>query len=288
MDNKTVLKNLNKDIKDIEIIVKSLDNNSKIRQIDIDLALSKIRNLYDKFLLLDNINLENPILVNDVEVELEKEDSISSLSEDKILEEKDIISIPKEKKEESAENEKEEKEKKKKNSITIKRTKGITDEDLENITIEPEKINQKIAEKKVEETPIAKEKVENIKIKDNDKPKKSIKIQTNSNIVADKFTTNQKSINEKIAENKKIKDLATKLKDKHVSDINKIISLNDKIRFIKVLFNGDKLLYNKTIDAVNSFDSIDMVNSFFNKNFSWNKDNKDYISFFELISKRFL
>ncbi len=275
MDNKTVLKNINKDIKDIDIIAKSLDNNSKIRQIDIDLALSKIRNLYDKFLLLNNINLGKTILKENDEDDLEKKDPDTHLEEDKISEEKDVVLTPKE---EGL-----------KNKIIIKRTKGITDDDLEKITIEPEKINQKTVEKKVEEKKsVKKDEVENIKIKVNEKPKKSIKTQTNSNIVADNFTTNQKSINEKIAENKKIKDLATKLKDKHVSDINKIISLNDKVRFIKVLFGGDKQLYNKTIDAVNSFDSIDMANSFFNNNFSWDKDNKDYISFFELISRRFL
>ncbi len=269
MDNQTLIKNINKDIKDIEFIVKSYDNNSKIHQIDIDLALSKIRNLYDKFLLLNNINsVFEPIT-------LEKDDS----------KKQQLINVETEKeiKEKHKEIDSQKVKERAKKKIIIKRTKGITDDNLEDVTLEPEKINPEIVEKVHD-----KEKIIEDKIKKDDKSMFSEKTATKNNIIADGFKINQRSINEQIAENKKLKDLATKLKDKHVSDINKIISLNDKVKFIKVLFHGDNQLYNKTIDAVNSFDNIDMAVNFFNDNFDWDKDNNYYVSFLELINRRFL
>ena len=269
MDNQTLIKNINKDIKDIEIIVNSYDNNSKIHQIDIDLALSKIRNLYDKFLLLNNINNKfEPIILNNDD--FEKQQLINVETENKIKEKSKKMDSPKEK--EGA-----------KKKIIIKRTKGLNDDNLENVTLEPEKINHEFVEKVHDKKEIKEEKIEK-----DDKSMSSKKITAKNNIVADSFKMSQRSINEQIAENKKLKDLATKLKGKHISDINKIISLNDKVKFIKVLFKGDNQLYNKTIDAINSFDNIDMVVNFFNDNFDWDKDNNDYISFLELISRRFL
>ena len=114
MDNQTLIKNINKDIKDIEIIVNSYDNNSKIHQIDIDLALSKIRNLYDKFLLLNNINNKfEPIILNNDD--FEKQQLINVETENKIKEKSKKMDSPKEK--EGA-----------KKKIIIKRTKGLNDD----------------------------------------------------------------------------------------------------------------------------------------------------------------
>ena len=256
MDNKKLLKNINKDIKEIEIIVKSFDNNSEIHQIDIDNALSKIRNLYDKVLRFNNIK--------------------------NTFEEKQDISVkPEVNSENKLEDDISKKEKIKK--IIVKRTKEITNDNVEDFTVQPQKINQETVEKKDE----IKEEQRNEIIIEEEK-KITDKKKAEKNIVADSFQTNQKSINEKIAENKKRKDLATKLQGKPVSDINKIISLNEKIQFIQMLFKGDSLLYKKTIDALNSFDNIEMAIDFFNQNFDWDKNNKHYISFVELISRRFI
>ncbi|RLD64252.1 MAG: hypothetical protein DRJ01_01540 [Bacteroidetes bacterium] len=257
MDKKNLLKNINKDIKEIEIIVKSFDNNSEIHQIDIDITLSKLRNLYDKFLMFNNIK-------NTFE---EKQETLvkPEIRNEEKTKKKDYI-------------DKSEKTKK----IIVKRTKEITNDNIEDFTVQPQKIKQEVIEKKKE---IKDEEPNEIIAKDDKKT--TDKKKSEKNIIADSFKTKQKSINEKIAEKNKLKDLATKLQGKPVSDINKIISLNEKIQFIKILFNGDSLLYKKTIDALNSFDKFEMAIEFINQNFDWDKNDKYYINFIELISRRF-
>ncbi|MCK5822435.1 MAG: hypothetical protein KAG95_00365 [Bacteroidales bacterium] len=266
MDKKKLIKNINKDIKEIENIVTSFNNNSEIHQIDVDNTLSKIRNLYDKVLMFNDIkdSFEKKISKN-IEENLKITDELEINTEDKLKIEDNVEDIKKTKK------------------VIVKRTKEITDDNVEDFTLQPHKNNQDIVEKKQKKN----EEIKNDTILEEEKKPTNKKKEVN-NIVADSFASNQKSINEKIAGNRKFKDLATKLQDKPVSDINKIISLNEKIQFIQILFKGDSQLYKKTIDAVNSFDNTEMVIDFFNQNFDWDKNNKHYISFIELISRRFL
>ncbi|MBE9468158.1 MAG: hypothetical protein IMY72_07550 [Bacteroidetes bacterium] len=269
MDNKDAIKNINKDIKEIEIIVKSVDNNSEIHQIDIDIILSKIRNLYDKVLMFNNIKkvVQKNLSINDRAEEQQIIIKSKTEAQEKIKIEKSI----------------EEKEQEEIKKIIVKRTKEITDDNMEDITLQPHKINRAILEK----TDIKSEEIKVDNLTEREVISENNEAQVN-NIIADSFTISQKSINEKIAEKNKTKDLATKLKDKPVSDINKIVSLNEKIQFIQILFNGNSQLYKKTIDAVNAFGNIEKVIEFFNQNFNWDKKNKHYISFLELINRRFL
>jgi hypothetical protein len=242
MDNKAIIKNINKDIKEIESIVKSFDNNLEIHQIDIDITLSKIRNLYEKVLMFNNINKADEFF----------------LSTNNGAEEQQITTESEPKSQENPKNDKsiKEKEKEKEKKIIVKRTKEITDDNIEDVTLQPHKINQDI----LETANIKNEKIKAAELTEREVISENNEAEVN-NIVADSFTISQKSINEKISEKKKIKDLATKLKDKPVSDINKIVSLNEKIQFIQILFNGDSQLYKKTIDAVNAFDNIAALKS---------------------------
>lgn len=67
--------------------------------------------------------------------------------------------------------------------------------------------------------------------------------------------------------------LQSKLKPNKVQDISTAIGINDKIFFIKQLFNGDTTKYNTAISGLNKAQSLDDAIQFLNS--STNKDAED-------------
>lgn len=107
-------------------------------------------------------------------------------------------------------------------------------------------------------------------------------------IVADKFEVTKQSINDIIANSKRAKDIASMLKDKPITDLKKGISINDKIRFIKELFNGKSDNYQNAIDELNNSADLDEALDYLNKNFVWDQDKESFREFLELVYRRFV
>jgi len=84
------------------------------------------------------------------------------------------------------------------------------------------------------------------------------------------------------------KPVAAKLQDKPIKDITKEIGVHDKFLFIKELFNGDNLLYDRTINKVNQFNDIAEALIYIQENFNWNEHNKAANKFIELIRRKLL
>ena len=76
-----------------------------------------------------------------------------------------------------------------------------------------------------------------------------------------------------------------------VKDLKSIISLNDKLLFIKDLFNGYSLAYSEAIDLVNKLDSYEAAENFLNSNYAvkngWVQKQTAADQLFEIISRRF-
>ncbi|GAB4300386.1 MAG: hypothetical protein Kow0068_23670 [Marinilabiliales bacterium] len=98
----------------------------------------------------------------------------------------------------------------------------------------------------------------------------------------------KKSLNDILSEIRQNKDIATQMQYKKIDDLKSVISLNDKIRFIKDLFGGVSSDYNKTIDFINGCKDLDEAMDYINKSINWNDDNQSFRDFLELIYRRHL
>jgi hypothetical protein len=78
-------------------------------------------------------------------------------------------------------------------------------------------------------------------------PKKREKNETDSAILADKFTNQSNSFNEQLGTIRGDDDIVEILKTKPITSLVEAIGLNDKFLFISEIFNGNKTEYNKAI-----------------------------------------
>ena len=76
-----------------------------------------------------------------------------------------------------------------------------------------------------------------------------------------------------------------------VKDVKSIISLNDKLLFIKDLFNGYSLAYSEAIDLVNRSNSFEAAEHFLNANYAlkngWSQKQTTVDKLHEIISRKF-
>lgn len=257
MDSKKAVNKLKEDIQDIYSIVNRFENSNKIHQLDIDLALSKVRNLYELFLKINpQDNYSTDTQQKEISTIIEKE-----IKEEKVIkpvEEKPVEKIP------VVEEKKEKIEVKEVIETPIEETKEeIVDEE---INTDPEFII---------ETPKTKEVVEESEF-----------ITENKEIVADKFQS-KKFVHDNIAKNGTKKDVSTKMQTKPIKDINTAIGLNDKFIFIRELFGGDKNQYIETIQVLNNFDTFENAIEFLNENFDWDSEDENFIRLTELVKRKY-
>lgn len=254
MNKNELVKNLKKEIQDIYSKINEFENSEQIHLIDIDLALSKVRNLYELLSKLNSFESHN--------TEFQKEEISTITKQDERKREK----------EESVEIKKE-----------IIKTKEV-DESPESKTIvensvqEPELIIETPSKEKIiiEESPI--NNAEDTTIED--------KEEVSPEIIADKFQS-KKFIHDNIAKKNVKKDVSTKMQSKPIKDINAAIGLNDKFIFIRELFGGDKEHYHETIQILNNFDTFENALEFLNQNFDWDEDDENVIRLRELVSRKY-
>ena len=109
-------------------------------------------------------------------------------------------------------------------------------------------------------------------------------------VVAEKevLTINQK-IQSQLAD--KAVSHTEQLSIKPISDIKMAITLNDKLLFIKDLFNGYSLAYSEAIEILNRFKTIDEANRFLNANYvnknNWEGKPETTEKFYALLKRRY-
>ena len=85
--------------------------------------------------------------------------------------------------------------------------------------------------------------------------------------------------------------LATKFESEPIADLKAIINLNDKLVFVKDLFNGYSLAYQEAIDTLNKLGSLDEAKSYLDENYAqandWAAHEATTARFYELVSRRY-
>lgn len=258
MNKKELVKNLIKDIQDIYTIANRFDNPENIHSIDIDLALSKVRNLYELLLKL------NPQGTYRTEYQNKEISTITKQEErKKEKEESDVADKQINKSQEISETE----------DIEITEESSVKEHEL---VIESTEIEEKTKEQKA---PV-----------ENKPTKKAVEIKQNGTspeIVADRFHS-KTFVHDNILKKNVKKDVSSKMQSKPISDINSAIGLNDKFIFIRELFNNNKDLYIETIQILNNFDTFENAVVFLDENFDWDSEDPNYERLKELVRRKYL
>jgi hypothetical protein len=252
MDKNETINNLKEDIQDIYSIVNRFENTNKFHQLDIDLALSKVRNLYELFL---KFNSKETYMSDNQEKE------ISTITKQTIQQQKKVL------KEDIQIKEKEISEQDPSQKNQVKKIENKSEQETTEAAAEPEFII---------ETPSKKEIITESKSTNG-----------SSEIVADKFQT-KKFVHDNIAKNGSKNDMSTKMNSKPIKDINAAIGLNDKFIFIRELFDNNKDHYNETIQVLNNFDTFENAIVFLNENFDWDAEDANFIRLTELVRRKYL
>lgn len=78
---------------------------------------------------------------------------------------------------------------------------------------------------------------------------------------------------------------------RQVKDLKGLISLNDKLQFVRDLFNGYSLAYSEAIELINRFDSFDAADNFLKQNYAvknnWAEKQDVADKFYEILNRRF-
>lgn len=77
----------------------------------------------------------------------------------------------------------------------------------------------------------------------------------------------------------------------HITDLKQAISLNDKLRYIRDLFNGYNLAYAEAIDLLNKMPDFKTADAFLQNNYAvknnWSAKQETADHFYELLNQRF-
>jgi len=253
----------------LEIIVEQSEiissYNKQIPQIELDIVLSNIRELYEKYKILEKVNNNHG--------------EISSLKkEEKIKTETIAKPLIKEEKTEEEQTEPEppvaKKEIKIKENIVVQETLPLTD-------LAPEDDNAEESKPNAEQDQSQKK----------SKTKKTtVDLFSSHATVADKFKDDKRSLNEKLSTDQADKSIAAKLQKNPIKDLKAAIGINEKFKFINELFEGNLQKYNEGITKLNGFDNLAEAKKFLTllkEEFSWGNNSEAYLELTELISRRY-
>lgn len=70
-------------------------------------------------------------------------------------------------------------------------------------------------------------------------------------------------------------------------DFKKAISLNDRFRFSRDLFGDKAEVFDKTLDELNSIQSLDEAINYLNQEFDWDWESESAVAFKNLLINRF-
>ncbi|MGN6180749.1 MAG: hypothetical protein ACTHNW_16320 [Mucilaginibacter sp.] len=86
--------------------------------------------------------------------------------------------------------------------------------------------------------------------------------------------------------------MADHLNTQPISDLKAAINLNDKLLYVKDLFNGYSLAYSEAIEILNRFSSFDEADLFLKKNYvaknNWEGKPETTAKFYEILKRRYV
>jgi hypothetical protein len=273
----------------IRQIINRMKDAGRISEIDKDLLLDKIRVFYDHSLQLNHSGSEvKKEIIQDsdiIKTEISEKEKVTDKSEapepEKLKENEnnDSYELLLNEPVDSSENHPAEI-----TTADVIENTQLTNEKPKNLISEPAKIE------KIEIQPSLFENHENIS--ENQKPGKVEKeiIQqafSQKETISDKYQSkNRKSTNELMAELRKDKDLATQMQYKPVKDLREAITLNDRVKYIREIFDQDKSKYDLVVTGLNNCKDLDEAMEYIDANISWDSEKPSFKSFLELIYRR--
>jgi hypothetical protein len=85
--------------------------------------------------------------------------------------------------------------------------------------------------------------------------------------------------------------VSSQFNQRQVNDLKSLINLNDKLLFVRDLFNGHSLAYSEAIEILNRFDNFESADNFLKQNYlsknNWAEKQHVADKFYEILNKRF-
>jgi hypothetical protein len=108
--------------------------------------------------------------------------------------------------------------------------------------------------------------------------------------VESKVVEKRLTLNEMLSS--KLGNKTTKSGGKAIDDLKAAISLNDKMVFIKELFNGYNLAYSEAIEIINRFESFEAADNFLQKNYGkkndWDAKTTTVDRLYDYLNRKFI
>ncbi len=255
MEIKHTIEILTKDIQDIEKLVRNLNNYDTPPQIELDLAMSKLRNVYDLLSMISRDSLEDLSGVSEAAVHDQpetafKEEAIPAEEEPTLSDEGVSFSESEEE------------------HIDIPEEEGI-----------PFPEEERTPEAHFENPDTDQTVEEDAGAPPEQKPKEA-------SILAEKFIKD-KSLNEKIATSSN-PDLGSKVKGGPIDSIKRNIGINDRFMIIRELMNGDNEGFNQLIQKLDDCSNFNDAFTHIQKRFPDNLEHDGVKILINLTRRKFI
>jgi hypothetical protein len=117
--------------------------------------------------------------------------------------------------------------------------------------------------------------------------------QTTHNIIENETIDDKKiTLNQFLSNQNNAQNISSRLSNMATADLKSAISLNDKMIFIKELFNGYNLAYSEALEILNRFDSFESADNFLQKNYAlknkWVDKQEVVDRFYEVLNRRYV
>lgn len=258
MEIKHTVEILTKDIQEIEKLVRNLNNSPNPPKIELDLALSKLRNVYELLSMIREDSEQIPAPV---------QEHVREQADKKEFEQ---IEMPVSKAE----------------PITVPEPEtDITPEAKPGSVTEPEAIPEPKPEPKPE--PVDVKPPVQTEIPLNEVQNEPRLIKKEAEILAEKFS-NDPSINENIASVTKKANITSKIVGTPIDNIGRNIGINDRFLIIRELFAGDNDNYTQLIQQLDSSANEEEAIALLETSFPEATDHEGYLLLAQLAKRKFI
>lgn len=165
---------------------------------------------------------------------------------------------------------------------------GITEETksvIHEIPLKTEPVNQEENHKTEPQSPVIEITVSSTQVEIEKTKEATREKEVTKEILAEKLSHTHKLVNETI-KTRTVMDVSSKLKASPIPSIQSAINLNDKFVFIRELFKNNNLLYNQTIERLNTANNYEDAIAIIRKEFAWDMGDPVVNKLVELIKRK--
>jgi hypothetical protein len=271
MEFRHTLEIISKDIQDIEKLLDNFNNYSTIPAIELELALSKLRNIYDLLLLFRDRSIEKPEevfndtpedqnIVNKAQADA-KENSELHLKYPPYAE--DVMSnilAPDD------------------HSVSGKEERLIHPghENRDEVSLYPDHSTDEAGKNSSKDSP------------DNKLQPEQGKKEKEGVILGEKYNLGKKSINENLGVQNVPSNIKIKIQGAPITNIAGTIGINDKFYLIRELFKSDAESFRQTLDILDHSQSFNEAFNYLIENFKWDMESEPAQQLLSLIRRKFI